>query len=108
MAFGSMELNVVSSRVQDIARVHSVDENRAFNEQSAVHTEVNRKAQAQTKTVNDTKQSEYKEYRYDPSEKGNSSYAGSGNGRKKEDKKKDESKDGSVIVKEGSSFDVKI
>lgn len=106
MAWGSIELNVTSTRVQDIAKIKSPEENRIAQEQNAIQSETNKKTQMQSKTVNETSKNEYNEFRYDAKDKGNGN--GSSGQKKKNENKKDKNSDGVVIPKSGDRFNIKI
>lgn len=104
MAIGPVELSGVVGRTQDFSTIKQNEDNRGLVNQTNLHNKFEQKINQNTKTVQEGENADGIHKRFDPSEKGDNEYSGDGG----KNRKKQQEKDGKVVIKNKGGFDIKI
>lgn len=104
MAVSLVELNGMIGRTQDFSSVKQNEDNKPVIDQSNIQVYQQKKEDATANTVCSADDTAKKENRPDAKEKGNGNYAGDGG----KNRKKQVMKDGIVIKKGTSHFDMSV
>ncbi len=97
MAIGFVEMQGQITRAQDYTTIKHNDDTKGMVEQANFGQQMARQVEKQVKRVNEGKQPEYHERKFDAKDKGSNEYRGDG-GRSRNRNKTKES-DGKVIMK---------
>lgn len=104
MAISPITMNGMVSRTQDVSILKQNEDAKGMTDQNNFQTQFKKEINDHMTKVHRSDDSEMEQKKYDAKEKGDNEYAGDGGRRRK----KEERKDGKVIVRGRSSFDVKI
>lgn len=105
MTISRVELQGQLTRAQDFTTIKHNEDNKAAVDQTNFQRQFDQSVDNKLRQVHQGDQAENEGRKFDAKEKGNGTYSGDGGrGRKKEDKEKD----GKVVLKGHSSFDIKI
>lgn len=104
MAIGPVTLNGTVSRAQDMSIIKHNEDAKGMTDQSNFQMQLKKEVNEHLTKVRHADNSEMEKKKHDAKEKGKNEYAGDG-GR---NRKQEEKKDGKVIVRGHSSFDIKI
>lgn len=105
MTISRVELQGQLTRAQDFTTIKHNEDNKAAVDQTNFQRQFDQSVDNKLRQVHQGDQAENEGRNFDAKEKGNGTYSGDGGrGRKKEDKEKD----GKVVLKGHSSFDIKI
>lgn len=105
MAIGSVVLNGTIQRAQDYATVKQNEDNKAVSDQTNFQTQFSKQVQEKSTQVRRGDDANGADKRHDAKEKGKNEYYGDGGRRRQENGR---NKDGIVIQKNSSGFDMKI
>ncbi len=105
MTISRVELQGQLTRAQDFTTIKHNEDNKEAVDQTNFQRQFDQSVDNKLRQVHQGDQAENEGRKFDAKEKGNGTYSGDGGrGRKKEDKEKD----GKVVLKGHSSFDIKI
>ncbi len=105
MAIGPLVLNGTITRAQDYATQKQNEDTKGIVDQNNFQNRFNREIDNRMKQVHRGDDLNNGEAKYDAKEKGNGSYEGDGGKRREKEEKE---KNGKVIPKTYSNFDIKI
>lgn len=105
MAINPVILNGTISRTQDITMIKQNEDQKAGLDQNNFQLQFRKQVDDHMEKVQKGDDAQMEQKKYDAKEKGGGSYDGDGG---KNRKKQQEKKDGKVVVKGMSSFDMKI
>ena len=97
MAIGFVEMQGQITRAQDFTSIKHSDDTKGMVEQANFGQQMTKQIEKQVKRVNEGKQPECHERKFDAKDKGSNEYRGDG-GKSRKEKKKTEP-DGKVIMK---------
>lgn len=97
MAIGFVEMQGQITRAQDFTTIKHNDDTKGMVEQANFGQQMTKQIEKQVKRVNEGKQPEYHERKFDAKDKGSNEYQGDGGQSRKE--KKETEPDGKVILK---------
>ena len=97
MAIGFVEMQGQITRAQDYTTIKHNDDTRGMVDQANFGQQMTKQVEKQTKRVNEGKNPEYHERKFDAKDKGNNEYRGDGGQSRK--KKQEKDSDGKVIMK---------
>ena len=103
MAIGFVELQGQITRAQDFTTVKHNEDTKGLVDQTNFGQQMTKQVEKQVKRVNEGKQPEYHERKFDAKDKGSNEYRGDG-GRSRRKKKKEP--DGKVLLKGVSTFEI--
>lgn len=105
MSISRVEIQGQVTRAQDFTTIKQNENNKSFVDQTNFQKQFDRTIDNRLRQVHEGDRAENEGKRFDAKDKGNGSYSGDGGkGRKKEEKERD----GRVVLKGSSNFDVKI
>lgn len=99
-------MNGMISRSQDVMTMKQNQDNKGMIDQNNFQQEFKKEVQHHMKKVNDLEKEQAEEYKYGEKKEGNQS-AYSQNQQKKKDENQEDKKE-RIVLKENSSFDIKI
>lgn len=105
MTISRVALQGQVTRAQDFTTIKQNEDNKAVVQQSNIQREFGRVVDDRLHQVHQGERTENEGKRFDAKDKGNGTYSGDGGAHRKEEEKK---KDGKVILKGQSVFDIKI
>ncbi|MBO5293316.1 MAG: hypothetical protein J6B10_09075 [Lachnospiraceae bacterium] len=105
MAIGPVTLNGAMSRAQDMTMLKHNEDMKGSIDQNNFQTQFQKEVKEHMTKVRHSDHSEMEQKKYDAREKGDNEYTGDGG---KHRRQQEEKKDGKVIVRGRSSFDIKI
>jgi hypothetical protein len=109
MSIRPVDFNGMIQRTQDIGNMKHQEDSKPVVQQHNIAIQQEKQEEKLLHQVQDTNEKENDGYRYDAKEKGNNSYEGNPNQRKKKKQEQEKGEDGRVIVKSHvSRFDIKI
>lgn len=107
MSINHIELQGQITRAQDYTTIKQNEDNKGMLDQTNFQSQFNKEIDQKMNQVHHAENAENTKKNYDAKEKGDGQYSGDGGKkRKKENEKKDD--DGKVLLKNKSSFDMKI
>jgi len=106
MGVSLVELNGMVGRTQDFSTMKQNEVNKPFVEQSNISIQQEKKQEQKAASVHASEESAKQENHADAKEKGHGNYFGDGGKNRK--KQNEMSKDGRVIVKGQSHFDISV
>ncbi len=98
MAIGFVEMQGQITRAQDFTTIKHNEDNKVAVEQSNFGQQMTKQIDRQSHRVNEGKQPDYHNRKFDAKDKGSNEYHGDGGKNRKEAK----DKDGKVLLKRGS------
>lgn len=99
MAIGFVEMQGQITRAQDFTSIKHNDDNKGMVEQANFGQQMTKQIEKQVKRVNEGKQPEYHERKFDAKDKGSNEYRGDGGQSRREKKEENPEPDGKVIMK---------
>ncbi len=107
MSIRPVDLSGMIQRTQDVGNIKQTEDNKPLVQQYNIEARQLKQEERLSHKVQESEQKENEGYRYDAREKGNNSYSGNGQGKKRQ--KKSDPNGGKVIPKRKmAGFDVKI
>lgn len=103
MAIGFVEMQGQITRAQDFTSIKHNEDTKGMVEQANFGQQMTKQIERQVNRVNEGKQPEYQERKFDAKNKGDNEYNGDGGRSRK--KKLEENPDGKVLMKKSSNFD---
>lgn len=103
MAIGFVEMQGQITRAQDFTAIKHNEDTKGMVEQANFGQQMTKQIERQVNRVNEGKQPEYQERKFDAKDKGDNEYKGDGGRSRK--KKLEENPDGKVLMKKLSNFD---
>lgn len=97
MAIGQIEIQGQITRSHDFTTIKHHEDTKGMVEQSNVSIQFAKQVENQVKKVNQSKQPEYQNKKFDAKEKGSNEYSGDGGRSRK--KKEEKEPDGKVLLK---------
>lgn len=105
MTISRVELQGQITRAQDFTTIKQNEDNKVMVDQGNFQKQFDRSVDEKLRQVQQTDETENEGKKFDAKEKGNGAYSGDGGQKRKKD---DKEKDGRVVLKGQSSFDIKI
>lgn len=105
MAIGFVEMQGQVTRAQDFTTIKHNEDTRSMVDQANFGQQMTKQVERQVNRVNEGKQPEYHERKFDAKDKGDNEY--SGDGGKSRKRKPGENPDGKVLMKK-SNFDFSV
>lgn len=105
MTISRVEIQGQVTRAQDFTTVKHNEDHKGLVDQSNFQRQFESNVDSRLRQVHQADRTENEGKRFDAKEKGNGSYAGDGGAKRRQEEKE---KDGKVILKGQSSFDIKI
>ncbi|MGN0376050.1 MAG: hypothetical protein ACI4ED_00285 [Suilimivivens sp.] len=105
MTISRVELQGQVTRAQDFTTIKQQEDNKGLVDQTNYQRKVDRNVDVKAHQVQQGDRTENEGKRFDAKEQGNGTYYGDGGRRRKKEEK---DKDGRVVLKNHSSFDIKI
>lgn len=105
MAIGPVVINGTVSRLQDMSAMKHNEDSKVFVDQNNFQAQFHKQIDSKLNQVHSSDNADNYQKKFDAKEKGNGSYEGDG-GKKRE--KNPSSKEGKVIPKGYSGFDLKV
>lgn len=105
MTISRVELQGQLTRAQDFTNIKHNEDNKALVDQSNFQRQFDQSVETRIRQVHQSDRAENEGKRFDAKEKGNGHYAGDGGQKRKKEEKE---KDGKVVLRGRSSFDIKI
>ncbi len=105
MAIGFVEMQGQITRAQDFTAIKHNEDAKGMVEQANFGQQMTKQVDRQVNRVNEGKQPEYQEHKFDAKDKGGSEYSGDGGRSRK--RKPGENPDGKVLMKKGN-FDFSV
>lgn len=106
MAIGFVEMQGQITRAQDFTSIKHNEDTRPMVEQANFSEQMTKQIERQVNRVNEGKQPEYQERKFDAKDRGDSEY--SGDGGKSRKKKLMQNPDGKVVMKKADNFDFSV
>lgn len=106
MAIGFVELQGQITRAQDFTTVKHNEDTKGMVEQANFSQQMTKQVEKQVNRVNEGKQPEYHERKFDAKDKGSNEYHGDGGRARK--KKMGENPDGKVLMKKAEKIDFSV
>lgn len=107
MTISRLELQGQVTRAQDFTTLKQNEDNKGLVDQSNFQRKFDQSVEDRLHQVHQGDKAENEGKRFDAKEKGNGNYAGDG-GQQRKKEEQDKEKNGKVLYKGQSSFDVKI
>lgn len=103
MSIGAIELATIA-RSQDYSGIRQNENNKVNVDQSNIMGQVHKETEQKSRQVQEGAKTDWYHQKYDAKEKGNGQYSGDGG----QNRRKEQDKDGKVLLKGHESFDIKI
>lgn len=105
MTISRVEIQGQFTRAQDFTTIKQNEDNKGMVDQTNFQRQFDRTVENKLHQVHQGDKAENEGKRFDAKEKGNGTYEGDGGQKRKKEKSE---KDGKVVIKGQSSFDIKI
>ena len=99
MAIGFVEMQGQITRAQDFTAIKHNDDTKSMVQQANFGQQMTKQIEKQVKRVNEGKQPEYHERKFDAKDKGSNEYRGDGGKSRRDKREQEQEPDGKVIIK---------